>query len=575
MDATPQSTTSEPAETTHDSMPVTSRWQNAQLLEQARQIGFWWQSRRQVARRLGVPDSSFRYCLRQHRQRCENRLLPRAFVEFCESPHGLEFLQQLLVALHLVFGQANDCGLRSIGQFLRLSGLDECLPPSFGAQQAFAAQLETALAAYGREQEQRLAAEMPPRDITVCEDETFHPQICLVAMEPVSDYLLLEQYAPQRDAETWNGCLDQRLAAWPVTVCQATSDEAKALLTHAEEHLGAHHSPDLFHVQQDLVRGTSVALGGQTRRAHEAVTAAEQQTRQQQAELTACQQQCPQSTHVAELVQQAAVAETATADARQRLTACQQRQQDATTARHGISHDYHPLDIETGRSLTDKEVEQRLTQHFDRLDEVARDAGLSAHAREKLAKARRVLSAMVGTITFFWTTVAAWLAKVPWPWPAEQTALVTTWLREQLLPGLYLERVAAKAATAVERQRLRTLAAEVLARARSPDGVWGTLSDPERELVETQARRCADLFQRSSSCVEGHNGQLSLRHHGLHRLTPRKLAALQVLHNFLIQRPDGTTAAERFFGVRPRPLFRWLLSHLPLPARPHRHTAAA
>ena len=277
---------------------------------------------------------------------------------------------------------------------------------------------------------------------------------------------------------------------------------------------------------------------------------------------------------MAELDQQVATAAAAEAEARQRLTACQQRQQDATAARHGISRDYHPIDLVTGRPVTDEEVGRRLNEHFDRLDEVARDAGLSASAREKLAKARRVLPSMVSTISFFRTTVVAWLAKWPWPWSAERTATITTWLREELLPGLYLEGVAAKASTAQERQRLRTLAREVLARARAPDGVWGTLTEPEQVLVEAKARECADLFQRSSSCVEGRNGQLSLRHHGLHRLTPRKLAALRVLHNFLIERPGGTTAAERFFGARPRPLLPWLLARLPLPARPRRRALA-
>ena len=558
MDATKQSTS---AESPPSSRPESARTVNAQSLAQARQFGFWWHSRRQIAQRLGMPDSSFRDCLEQHHQRCQDDRLPRPLLEFCETPEGLDFLQQLLLALHLVFGQANDCSPRSIGQFLRLSGLAAVLPPSYGAQQAYAAQLETALAEYGRQEEERLAAQMPPREITACEDETFHPQICLVAIEPVSNYLLLEQYAPQRDAATWNRCLDERLKGWSIIVCQATSDEAKALIAHAEQHLGAHHSPDLFHVQQDLVKGTSVALAGQTRRAHEALTAAEQ---------AACREPCPQSTHAAEWPPQAAAAETATAEARQRLAACQQRQQDATAARHGISHDYHPIDLETGRPLTAAEVEQRLTKHFDRLDEVARDAGLSASAREKLAKARRVLPAMVGTLAFFWTTVAAWLGKVVWPWPAERTAEVLAWLRGELLPGLYLERAAAKAGTAAERQRLRDRAAEIIARARSPTGVWGTFTEAERWLVETEARRCADLFPRSSSCVEGHNGQLSLRHHGLHRLTARKLAGLRVLHNFFVTRPDGTTAAERFFGAGPRPIFAWLRSRLRLPARPRR-----
>ena len=68
--------------------------------------------------------------------------------------------------------------------------------------------------------------------------------------------------------------------------------------------------------------------------------------------------------------------------------------------------------------------------------------------------------------------------------------------------------------------------------------------------------------------MEGRNGQLSLKHHALHQLTKRKLRALTVLHNYAVQRNDGSTAAERFYGVASRDLFDWLLSHLSLPARP-------
>jgi len=46
-------------------------------------------------------------------------------------------------------------------------------------------------------------------------------------------------------------------------------------------------------------------------------------------------------------------------------------------------------------------------------------------------------------------------------------AAVTKWMREELIPGLYLALTAAKASTAAERHRLRTRAEEVLARARS------------------------------------------------------------------------------------------------------------
>ena len=163
-------------------------------------------------------------------------------------------------------------------------------------------------------------------------------------------------------------------------------------------------------------------------------------------------------------------------------------------------------------------------------DEIAAEAGLSESARERLAKARRVLDAMIATIAFFWTTVAQRLASRDLP------PEVSTWLREQLIAGFYLKMAAAKARTAAQRERLRARAEEVLARARSPDGVWGRLSVAEQGDLEGLAQECAGLFQRSSSCVEGRNGQLSLKHHALHRLTPRKLAALGVLHNFLVQR---------------------------------------
>ena len=94
------------------------------------------------------------------------------------------------------------------------------------------------------------------------------------------------------------------------------------------------------------------------------------------------------------------------------------------------------------------------------------------------------------------------------------------------------------------------------------------LPEEQRRLLEQAAEPCAVLFQRSSSCVEGRNGQLALWHHSLHRLSERRLRVLTVLHNFFLRRRDGTTAAERFFEAAPGDLFPWLLDRLPFPARP-------
>ena len=100
------------------------------------------------------------------------------------------------------------------------------------------------------------------------------------------------------------------------------------------------------------------------------------------------------------------------------------------------------------------------------------------------------------------------------------------------------------------------------------------LDPKDRAEILRVAEDCAGLFQRSSSCVEGRNGQLSLRHHSLHRLSNRKLKAQTVVHNFFIKRRDGTTAAERFFGAAPKDLFEVLLEKVDLPGRPARKRPA-
>ena len=102
-------------------------------------------------------------------------------------------------------GQANDGGIRNICWLLELCQLDRFIAVSYGAQQKIATSIECSIEKFGQEEKPRLAQQMPHREITLCEDETFHPQICLVAIEPVSNFLILEEYAAKHDAPTGHG----------------------------------------------------------------------------------------------------------------------------------------------------------------------------------------------------------------------------------------------------------------------------------------------------------------------------------------------------------------------------------
>jgi hypothetical protein len=76
----------------------------------------------------------------------------------------------------------------------------------------------------------------------------------------VSNYILLEQMAEARDHDTWSALRSSALAPLKCNVIQSTSDEAPGLLAYVEQHLGAHHSPDFFHVQHELIKAVAAPM---------------------------------------------------------------------------------------------------------------------------------------------------------------------------------------------------------------------------------------------------------------------------------------------------------------------------
>jgi hypothetical protein len=162
-------------------------------------------SQRQFAQEHGVPRSTLQHWLARKATIDADPVL----VAFFESPVGLAFLHRLVVAAHLIFANVGPCGIRLVCQFLELSALDRFVAVSYGAQQQVSQAMQAEISVFGAQEQLRLAQTMSPKKITVCEDETFHPEICLVAIEPVSDFILVEKYARHRDAETWNQSLDK------------------------------------------------------------------------------------------------------------------------------------------------------------------------------------------------------------------------------------------------------------------------------------------------------------------------------------------------------------------------------
>jgi hypothetical protein len=513
-------------------------------------------SQRHFAHCHSVPRSTFGYWMRQYAPADDDPV-----DSFCRSAAGETFLRSVVLAAFTIFHERAAVGTRLIGEFLELSGLGRFVATSHGALQPLAVAIETDLGAFDDEERPHLAKHMAPKTIALTADENFHgPQNCLVAMEPVSNFLLVECYRDYRDADTWTQAINEGLRGMPVQVVLLTSDLARGLLCCAEKGLEVMHSPDLFHGQRDLLKPLLLPLTRPIQQAQKDLEKAKQHT----TEVDADQDSTLSRQDVAAIV----TAVRAELAIQKRLEQAKEYQDQAVEQVRGVGDDYHPFDRQTGRPVTAEEVGSRLSQHVEQLESVVQKAQLGIKAQEALTKARTWLVTLTACVAWFWGLVKERVAELELSAEQERTVF------EYLLPGYYWEKAAERAREPQERKRLQALAASLQKRAWQEGGALSSLSAAEQEEVRRVARESAGLFSRSSSCVEGRNGRLSLHHHGQGRLNARKLKALTVVHNYMVKRADGTTAAERFFGLKHKDVFSWLLERmpdLPRPAAKRRH----
>ena len=382
-----------------------------------------------------------------------------------------------------------------------------------------------------------------------------------MSMEPVSGFLVVECCQSHRDADTWNGVVGQGLNGLSVKVVQGTSDMAKGIIAHVMHGLGAHHSPDLMHLQQDLHRATSLPLQSQVKQAQEDVDDAVYQAFLVAAAMVDYQCGPSRPGRSADLDGCMEKANEHIREAKDQLAQCQDRQEEVKQAIRGLGDDYHPFDARTGAAVSAESLQTQLQTRLEVVQCAADEAGLSEKSQQKISRVRKVLPKLVATLVWFWGQVAALMAEKRWTEQEKQL------FEKKVLSWQYWQQASRRGRDAKHRQQLREVAARCQ-EAVEADPVWQGMPAEQRQDMLALAQECAGRWVRSSSCVEGRNGVLRLRHHGRQGLSEKALAALTVLHNYWVRRPDGTTAAERFFGQEPEDLFEWILERFPQLPRP-------
>ena len=433
----------------HDRNQRWARFERADLFDRYDELHTQGVSQRQAARVLDVPRSTLQAWRADH-----DRLdaCPEV-VAFFHSVAGLAFLHRLVIALHVVCVEIGACGIRLVCLILELTGLNRFVGASYGTQQQVNRRVEEAIVAYRHDEHAHVAHAMPPKDITLAQDETFTGGLCLVGIEPVSNYILLEQAAQARDRDTWHTLMEQALAGLDCRVIQSTSDEAPGLLAYVEQHLGAHHSPDLFHVQPALSKAVAAPLAVKQRAAAKAVAQAEETLKRVHEHLdnatsTPAKRGPGRPPKAAACLEQVEHAVEAARHEHQRLAG---QREIVTQSLRAIGPAYHCVDLERGVRRNGKLIVGDIPRHLDTIRTIAQHERLSETCVERLEKAERVVPKMQATIAFVSGYVRQQVRQLDLAQPASYA------MHAHLIPSYYLERVASTR-TVTQGEPLRALA---------------------------------------------------------------------------------------------------------------------
>ena len=518
-------------------------------------------SQRQAVKEVGGSRNALRNLLRPIGK---SRFLPK-IEAFFNSEVGIHLLHVILIGLIYCFNLKGGCGMRRIIEFLEITGLSDFVACSLGTLQKIVTGIEKETVAIGEELTKELGAQMAPKDITVVLDETFmRGDTYLVALEAVSNFILLEEGAEKRDSATWKKSMDKATEHLPhINMIQCTSDEGTGILAFVEQAM-AHHSPDLFHGQHELCKTMAAPLAVGVRRAGEAVQNAQKglQEANEAPEKWGQQEHGPGrppnfAKRCDEAQEELREAECGQAEAKglQDLFRATNRK---------LGTDYHPVNLFSGKLQTSEQIGCLIQESLAVAQTVAEKADLPERCYKSIAKTARLLPGQMATVDFFFKETRKCFERLGLPEPK------IDFLMNRALPQAYLRKAAKKAPLAETRKSIEAVADKLdhdLGE-RKDEKTKAMLLLSQQPEVKKAIDDAANLFQRSSSSVEGRNSTLALHHHSWRRLPPRRLAALTVLRNFTTLNEDNKTPAQRFFGADHPSMFHELLIRLPLPARP-------
>jgi hypothetical protein len=353
-------------------------------------------SGREAAHFLEVPNATMQSWMKRDNSNT-------ALGQFFSTPSGADFLQRNVMAVMKLM-KCGPCGIRGMQEYLLNSGLGCFVASSEGALQDFWKRCEDYILAFGEHEEKRLAVRMSHKKITAGLDEMFRGRRpCLVAIEVVSNYILVEKFTSDRKEETWNKELHDRIQSLNVTIVQVVSDLCGAIRACAKK-FSAEHIPELFHAQHEICKAVSAPLASQARAAEQAASKAEEKVKKlSQRPLRLIkeerkQQECELKEAINNHNQLKIESETK-----------RERQAAVSSAIREMGNIHHPIDLKTGKLQTAATMQKRFNEQFQLIEKRTQAARLTQSSIEKIAKAKRAFDGIINYMERFFIFYSAFL----------------------------------------------------------------------------------------------------------------------------------------------------------------------
>lgn len=454
-----------------------------------------------------------------------------------ETEAGQQWLRLLVFAAVFVFALQGGIGCERLSEFFHLLRLERHIGVSPSALRRLRTRMEEKILEYQQKQQAQLK---DAKEVEICAaaDEKFFDQVVLVMLDLPSGYILVEELTENRQYQTWQFSTQKVLQDLGLKVKYLVSDRAKAIVKLALSDLGCPSIADLFHALFELSKSLGWELNFLTTRIEKRL-----------AVVRSSSQSSP------ELIKQLETEQSLLQSSNQTYQDCSQR----------ISTSLHPFAVADSSPQTTLQVQTLLKQEIHRLKTLKQTHRLKDQ-RDSINKLARQVQELAAVVDIWWSWVdyCLRLHKIE--------SSRCNWIKQQLLPTVYWQQQVRRTKTGTLK-RTYQVAYQRAFEALIYHPATATISRTILQQWLNWAGWMVSKFQRCSSPVEGRNGYLSQVYHNRRGLSSKRLKVMTTIHNFYLQRCDGTTAAERLLGTKFPNLFEWIVSQmgeLPTPRKPRK-----